>query len=149
MKKILIIIFVIIVGVIGFIYLNKDNRFYLEDKYYNNNEFINIDANSYNDYKNDSYILFTFNNYCNLPIPCEEIFKSFIEKNNIAILYIPFEEFKNIDLYNHVKYAPSIIVVNKGKMVAYLDAEKDDDLIKYQDENAFEEWISKYIYIKK
>ena len=33
--------------------------------------------------------------------------------------------------------------------MAYLDAEKDDDLDKYQDLDEFTKWIEKYIYSEK
>ena len=72
-----------------------------------------------------------------------------MEKNNIAFVSIPFAEFKSTNYYNTVKYAPSIIVIKKGKIVDYLDADSDEDIIKYQDVEAFESWISQYIYLEK
>ena len=62
---------------------------------------------------------------------------------------MPFDEFKDTYLYDTVKYAPSVIIVHKGKVVAYLDAENDDDLKKYQDTLEFKDWLSNYIYLEK
>lgn len=70
-----------------------------------------------------------------------------MNKYEIRFLSIPFENFKNTSFYNKVKYAPSIIIVKKGKVIAYLDANSDDDLRKYQDVDKFSEWIKKYIYL--
>ena len=39
--------------------------------------------------------------------------------------------------------------VEEGKIVAYLDANDDKDLDKYQDSKIFEEWINKYIYTEE
>ena len=71
-----------------------------------------------------------------------------MKKHNISIISIPFAEFKKTIFYKKVKYAPTIIIINKGKIIAYLDANSDKDLKKYQDINEFEKWIDNYIYLK-
>ena len=154
MKRKLFIIIPIFLTLILFIFIkiesNKNiEKFYLEDKYYESNSFIKIDSNIYNNIKKESYILFTYNNYCKFNIPCEDIFESFFKENNVVILSIPFAEFKKIDLYKKIKYAPSVIIVKNGHIVAYLDAESDNDLDKYQDVSKFREWVSNYIYLTK
>lgn len=68
-----------------------------------------------------------------------------MDKYKIDFLSIPFEEFKETNLYKEVKYAPSIIIVNKNKVMGYLDANSDSDISKYQDVYEFEEWLSKFI----
>ena len=72
-----------------------------------------------------------------------------MEKYKIDFLSMPFKEFKNTKYYNKVKYAPSIIIIKQGKIVSYLDANKDKDLQKYQDVHEFENWINKYINTKE
>ena len=96
---------------------------------------------------NENYILYTYNNYCAFSIPCEDVFKEFMNKYKIDLLSISFEEFKNTKYYKKIKYAPSIIIISKGKILAYLDPNSDDDLDKYQDANKLEEWIKEYIEI--
>ena len=151
MTKKIIPIILIIISTLSIIFLynrNKTNnptKFYLNKEYYNKNNF--IQTKEISNLKKKSYILFTYNNYCTLPIPCETIFEEFTKKNNIAIVSIPFENFRKTYLYKEVKYAPSIIVINKGKIVTYLDANSDNDLPKYQNVSEFENWISKYVYL--
>ena len=69
-----------------------------------------------------------------------------MEKYKIDFVSIPFEKFKKTQLYNEVKYGPSILIIKEGKIIKYLDANKDSDLQKYQDTKEFEKWINKYIY---
>ena len=126
---------------------NTTDKIYLNDKYYNKGEFKKIKNLSNLD--NDNYILFTYNNYCDLAIPCENIFKDFMTKYKIDFLSMPFEEFKKTEFYKTIKYAPSIVIIKKGSIIAYLDANSDEDLEKYQDVNKFEEWLNNYIYISK
>lgn len=147
MKKIILIILTIIL-ITGCKKQNTE-KMYLEEKYYNESEYIEVTAKDIKELNQETYLVFTYNNYCNLKIPCDTIFKKVMDKYNITILSLPFEEMKQTFIYNKVKYAPSVIIVKQNKVVAYLDAEKDEDYEKYQNETEFEKWLSKYIYLNK
>jgi len=149
-KYLLVLCCFIIVGIIFlFNRNNSTEKFYLDDKYYNNGSFVNIDSDSFDKVRKGNYILFASNNYCSFPKPCDEIFKEFMKKYKIDFLFMSFDEFKKTYMYKTVKYVPSIVIVKNGKIVSYLDAESDDDLNKYQDIEEFEKWIKNYIYLKK
>ena len=144
MKKILLILTIILLT--G---CTKIEKFYLSDEFYNEGNFISIKSEDLDNYKDKNYVIFTYNNYCSLAIPCDEIFQKSMTNNKIDFLSITFEEFKNTKLYKTVKYAPSVIIVKDSNIVAYLDAEKDKDIEKYQDVDKFTEWLSKYVYLTK
>ena len=143
MKKIVLLIITIFL-ICG---CAKKELFYLNDKYYNNGDYVNVTSNDI-DY-NNSYLLYTYNNFCALPVHCEDIFKEVMEKYKIDILSIPFNDFKNTNYYKTVKYAPSIIIVKNGEIVSYLDANSDKDLDKYQNTDKFINWLKEYIYLEK
>ena len=144
MKRIILIIICLIVT--GCFNNTKIN---LSNKYYNEGNYIDIKSNQINQIKNDNYVIFTYNSYCNLEVPCETIFKKIMEKYKIDFLSIKIDEFKKTYLYKTVKYAPSVIIVKKQKIIAYLDSNKDEDIKKYEDEKEFEKWLQKYINLKK
>ena len=152
-KKIIIIIIVItILIVVPAIILNlKHEKFYINDKYYNNGEFIKITSNDLNNLINskDSFLLYTYNDYCSLKIPCDDIFKNVMNKYKIDMYSIRYEEFEKTDYINKVKYAPSVLIIKNGKIITYLDANKKEDLDRYQDTSSFESWLDKYIYLSK
>lgn len=151
-KKSIIIVIVIIISIIILTFLGyicKKEKFYLEDNYYT----YDMKKVSYSDInklekEKKSFILFTYNQYCSLKIPCDKIFEEYAKNKNITILTIPFDKFKKTEYYKTVKYAPSVIIINKGKIITYLDAEKDKDIKLYQDTNKFGNWIEKYIKLK-
>ncbi len=148
MKKVILII-IFILSMTGC--SKESNKFYLNEEYYNDSRLVDIDnleLISMLD-TNKSFILFTYNPYCNFKVSCESIVEEFSKDNNIAVFKIPFEEFKKTKLYKTVKYAPSIILINDGKIVSYLDPNKDEDSIKYQDKNALNNYIEMYIDMKK
>lgn len=124
-------------------------RFYLNNSYYDNGEFIKLSSDNFINYQNGSYLLYIYNNYCALAIPCENIFRDFMKKYQISFLSMPFEEFKKSSFYNQVRYAPTIIIVENGEIRDFLDANSDSDLSKYQDILQFESWLNNYIYFSK
>ena len=142
MKKIIALAILIILSVF---FLTKKEQIYLTKKYYKNGNYIEVGSEQIENLKKETYVLFTYNSYCNLKIPCETIFKKTIEKYKIDFLSTPFAEFKKTKFYKKVNYAPSVLIVSKGRIISYLDANNDSDLGKYQDENKFEKWLQKYV----
>ena len=141
MKKIFLVLAIILL--LGC--TKKVEKFYLDDNYYGSSEFIKIDSNNL---PKGNYVLYTYNSFCAFPVHCETIFKEFMDKNNVSFYSMPFEELKKTKFHDKVEYGPSVIIVKDNKIVSYLDAEKDDDLSKYQDVDAFTNWITSYIYLK-
>ena len=129
----------------------KIDKITLENEYYNNNGLKNISKETLETLltQKKSFIIFTYNNICTFKKPCDKIFEKVSKEINIQILQIPFQTFKETKLYEKVKYAPSIIIINEGEILTYLDANEDKDLEKYQDENKFKQWLLKYINEKR
>lgn len=126
----------------------NSSKFSIEKEYYKESKFINVKSEDIEKLKENkkSFIVFTYNNYCILETPCDEIFKKVMDKYSLSFLYLPYEEMKNTFIYNEVKMAPSVILIKEGKIVAYLDAESDEDLPKYQDVDEFDKWLNSFIF---
>ena len=124
-------------------------KFYLSDQFYNAGEYIETDSEGVKELAKDSYIIYTFNNFCIFTTPCDEIFKVVMDKYKIDIVSVPFSELKDTKYYDKVKLAPSILLIKDGEIVTYLRADSDEDFKKYQDSEVFEEWLSEYIYLEK
>lgn len=143
MKKFIIIIICILLTA-----CTNSSKFSIEKEYYKESKFINANNEDIEKLKENkkSFIVFTYNNYCLLEVPCDEIFKKVMDKYSLSFLYLPYEEMKNTFIYNEVKIAPSVILIKEGKIVAYLDAESDEDLPKYQDADEFDKWLNSFIF---
>ena len=150
-KKIIIVFVFIILIPLSLLFINNltKQKITLESKYYNTGKFIDINGANLNELLNnkENFILFTYNNFCTFKVSCDEIFNESIKELNITILKIPFDEFKTTYLYNEVNYAPSVILIKEGKIIKYLNPEKNEDLPKYQDKKEFTSWIKEYINI--
>jgi len=123
-------------------------KFYLDEQYYNQGNFIEITSDNLETLGSQNYVLFTYNNYCAFSVPCDEIFQSFMSQNKIDFLSMSYEEFKKTKLHETVDFAPSVIIVKNWKIVDYLDSEKDKYLNMYQNVEKFGKWIQKYVNLK-
>ena len=56
-----------------------------------------------------------------------------------------FMNIKESSLYNYVKYYPSVVVVDKGIVRAWLRADSDEDAEMYNNYDAFNEWAGRYL----
>lgn len=150
-KNIPIILIIIIIFILLIISNKSENnlRFYLSDKYYNDGSIIKLNSEDIDSVSSDSFILFTYNNYCGMTRKCDEVFDNVLKKLKLDYVTIPYDEFKKTKYSEVVKYAPSILIIKDGVITSYLDANKDDYLKYYQNEDDFESWLLGRILLKK
>ena len=149
-KNIFILIgIIVLITIIIFLNFNLKSKINLSEQYYQYGTIKDITKEELLTKINnkENFILFTNNNFCTFKISCEEIFKESVQELNITILKIPFDEFKTTKLHDTIKFAPSVIIIKEGKIIKYLDPEKNEDLSKYQDKKEFTSWIKEYINI--
>lgn len=144
MKK----IFPILLLAVAVLISGCTNKFYLDQEFYKTDgEFVDITSDDFDNLVYQNYVLFVYNNYCAFSVPCDEIFRQYMEQNHINFLSMSYEEFKNTKLHQTVDFAPSVIIVRNWRIIDYLDSEKDEYLDMYQDVEKFWEWFERYIYV--
>lgn len=148
-KLLLIISALLLLSLIIFITFKVLNRnFYLDDKYYGNNEIYEIGIEEFNNLisNKESFGIFVYQPACTTSAEFEQVLYDFFKQNNMSIYKIKFS-----DIYDHtdfLKFYPSFIIYRNGKMVDFLEADKDKDLKYYQSVNGFSEWFTKYVILK-
>ena len=150
MKK--VVIFIVFISIFGlFLYFNQKNKpFYLEEKYYQNKiEEIQTDTLNTLLESKESFVLQVYQPMCITSSNLEKVIQSFEENNALYIYKISFSSLKNTPLEKVVSYYPSFVIIKNGKVVDYLKANKTEDIIYYEEEESFENWLSRYIIIKK
>lgn len=63
----------------------------------------------------------------------------------VKVYRMMFSEVKKTSLHDYVKYYPSVAIVDKGMVRGYLRADSDEDVEMYNDYDAFNEWVGRYI----
>lgn len=154
-KKIIIIssiLVVIAIIITAILFINhKEEQFYLDDEYYQSNQITEINVDELNELTNEkkSFAVFIYQPMCFASADFESILNTFIQNNQISIYKIAFSDIKNTDLGKTIKYYPSFIIYNKGKIVDFLEADKDKDVDYYTSEEGFKSWFTKYVKLKE
>lgn len=63
----------------------------------------------------------------------------------VKVQRMMFADMKGTSLHEYVKYYPSVVVVDEGRVRAWLRADSDEDAEMYNDYNAFVRWIRRYL----
>ena len=144
---IFIIFSVIIIIERDLIFKTSNVLFYLDDKYYNKGVSIEISSLEFEEkIKNkESFALFIHQPVCSKSYEFNKIQSLYQQENNMVFNKILFENMKNTNLYETIKYYPSFAIFKDGKLIDYLDAESNDDILKYKDYDEFSKWFNSYV----
>ncbi len=129
----------------------KQEKFYLEDKYYENSNLIEPTTEEVNELFNnkESFAAFVYTPGCISCAEFEKVTDEFRKENNIVFYHIKSEVSKETKIHEKVIYSPSAILVKDGEIIAYLDATSDKDLDVYKSKDNFKSWLEEYIYLEK
>lgn len=153
-KKIIIgflVLTILVISIISMLFINKNVKtFYLDDDYYGSSEIIEIGKDELDDLinKKESFAVFVYQPMCVTSADFESVLYSFFENKKISIYKISFSSIKNTEIGDIIKYYPSFIIYNEGKMVDFLEADKDEDVEFYTSEKGFEKWFTKYVNLR-
>ena len=128
----------------------KDNKFYLEEKYYNNSEFIELSIDNYNELVEDkeTFGIYIYQPMCVTSNEFGEVLKEYSENYQLTFYKMPFSLTKETNLKDYIKYYPSFVIIHNGEILDYLDANSDDDTLVYKSVDGFKEWFESYVLIK-
>lgn len=154
-KKLVIIssCLIIVIVILIFLVVNNTNTketFFLENKYYGFNSINEIKKDDLNKLMDDkeSFAVFVYQPMCITSSDFEAVLNNFLEENQISVYKIAYSRIKDTDIGKSVKYYPSFIIYNKGEMVDFLEANKDEDVDYYISKDGFEKWFTKYVKLK-
>lgn len=144
MKKVLCVLLVVIL-LTG---CNKE-KFSLEDKYYNNASFEEIDKIKLNELEDnsESFLVMVYTTGCFSCMDFEKVLTEFTKENNITVFRININDIETTKIENKIKYTPSLAIYKKGNLYKYLDANSDDDTLYYKSTESLKKWLDKYIVL--
>ena len=142
MKKIIYIFLLLLVLTGG-----TKEKFKLEDKYYNNPSFEEIDSKQLNELEDnkESFLVMVYTTGCFSCMDFEKVLTEFTKEYNLQIFRINIKDIDNTNISGKIKYTPSLVIYNEGEVYKYLDAESDKDTKYYKDTTNLKEWLDKYI----
>lgn len=143
--------FILLLLIICLCGCTKDKSFYIEDKFYNSSEgYTILDKDEYNEkIKNkESFILFVFSPGCITSSNLSNLMSEFSTNNKISYYSINFEDIEETNIKDYLEYYPSVILIKNGKMVDFLESDKDQDLMYYESVDELTKWIFSYVKVK-
>lgn len=126
---------------------NQDQSFRLSDEYYAKSESIDVNKDEYEKLISDkkSFVILVDKPACYTTANMRTWMANFPDKLQFKYYRIMWEDAKESSLHQYVKFTPSVAVVREGKVVAWLQADKDEDADYFNSESALQSWITKYI----
>lgn len=123
------------------------NKIELDVEYYTNRGFMGLTATEYDSLVDNkkSFVVFVDQFGCTTADRLREFMKQYMEKNEIAVYRIMFEEMKETRLHDFVKYYPSVAIIDEGEVKMYLRADSNDNAIIYNSYEDFGRWMDEYI----
>ena len=154
-RKILPLVMALIVVVLGSILFVgaasgwfDNHKVKLDAEYYADGaEFMELTAGEYEGLieAKKSFVVMVDQSGCTTADRLREYVTRYMTETGILVYKMMFEQVKESSLHDQVKYYPSVVVVDKGVVRAYLRADSDEDAEVYNNYNAFREWMEKYL----
>ena len=66
-------------------------------------------------------------------------------ERHIRYVYYPWSLFRETSYHDQIQYAPTIALFGEGRLVAFLRADADADIAKYNSYDSFAEWLDGYL----
>ena len=109
--------------------------------------FVNIDSIGYENLilNRKSFMVIVDQNACITGDRLRGFIDDYVGETGLKAYRIMFEDMKKTSLYDKITYYPSVAIVSEGKMVAWLDAESDEDKPMFGEYESFANWLNTYI----
>jgi len=146
---VLIALFCVVVFFGGY-FLTKNlapNKFKIEPELYGTNEAIDIKKDDYEKLieTKKSFVILVDKPDCYTSENVRGFMAEFPDDIQFKYYRIMWSQMRDSSLHEQVKFAPSVAIIRSGQVVDFLDADSDEDTAKYNDAQALQNWITKYI----
>lgn len=152
MKKIILLIIPLsILLIIAFmLFKSKKETFYLDNKYYEQSSFVEIDNEQLKSLEEEqrTFVVFIYQPMCTTSNDLNNLLIDFMNEYNLSFYKVPFSSIENTSMDSCVKYYPSVVIYHKGEVVDYLEANKKEHLKHYKNKASFKSWFTNYIVLK-
>lgn len=110
-------------------------------------EYMELTASGYEELVNrgDSFVVFVDQEGCTTADRVQGFVSDWARENGVRVYRMMFEEVKESSLHDFVKYYPSVAIVDRGAVKAFLRADSDEDAEIYNDYEAFKGWMGRYL----
>ena len=147
MKKKILVLVILILMMVGC----GNKKFYLEDEYYENGVITDITLEEINDLETNekSFMVFVYLPGCTSCAQFRTVLNEYIETHKLEFYTISINDLNDSKIKDHVQFAPSLVLFNKGKIVDALDATSNEDKAALTSVDGLNKWLEEYVYLTK
>lgn len=122
---------------------NSNNT--LSNHYYQNEQLIELDNEKLLELEQnkESFAVFLYTPACLTSLDFKQVVEEFLKTNNLSFYAVSKAETDNTILSQTVKYYPSVVIYDEGKITKYLQADSDEDLKYYKTAENLKDWFLK------
>ena len=112
-------------------------------------ELMEMDASSYEELvkARKSFVVLVDQGGCTTADRLRGYVSDWAEQVGVRVYRMMFAEMKEPSLHDFVKYYPSVVIVDRGAVRAYLRADADEDAEMYNNYDAFAKWVDEYLQL--
>lgn len=92
-----------------------------------------------------SFVVFVDQDGCTTADRLRGYVSDWAASRGIKVYRMMFTGVKEASLHDYVKYYPSVVVVDKGRVRVWLRADSDEDAEMYNNYDVFNDWMGRYI----
>ena len=120
----------------------------LDDNVYGEFEAIDISKDQYETMikEKKSFAVLVDSPTCVRSKKIEQMMNNMDEKYHFKYYRMMWADVKQTSLFNYVKFLPSLAVINKGHVRAWLKADKDEDKPYFSSQKDLQQWLEINIY---
>ncbi len=110
-------------------------------------EYMELSKDTYEDLINNkkSFVILVDQGGCTTADRLRGFVEDFMNEAGVKVYRMMFSEMKESSLHSHVKYYPSVVLIDKGKVRTFLRADSDEDADEYNDYDVFIEWMKENV----
>lgn len=113
-------------------------------------EFTELSKEDYEDLikKKKSFVIFVDQSGCDGADRLRKFSSDYFSENGVKIYKMMFADLKETTLHEKVKYYPSLVVIRKGNVRAFLRADSDEDVDAFNQYGSFIDWVNQHVLLK-
>ena len=113
-------------------------------------EFTELSKEDYEDLikKKKSFVIFVDQSGCDGADRLRKFSSDYFSESGVKIYKMMFADLKETTLHEKVKYYPSLVVIRKGNVRAFLRADSDEDADAFNQYGSFIDWVNKHVFLK-
>ncbi len=140
-------IFVVVLAAACAFFILRPTSFRLDEEYYSEDMIQPISATDLQRLidKKSSFAVFVSQPACRTSDDLKKHIQSFTAEHSLKFYEIAFSELKTLPVADAVRFYPSFLIFEKGKLVDFLEADSDEDAPAYTSLDGFQAWFTKRV----